>query len=426
MTSRPVSSPAPAPKTPPPSAPSGFHGLGIAPGLLAALDGLGFKEPTPIQSKSIPLAIDGKDLIAIAQTGTGKTFAFGIPMLQRLAGLRGIGLILLPTRELALQVDEALKSVGAQQGLRTAVLIGGASMIQQKRDLQRKPRVIVATPGRLLDHLQNRFVSLKEVCILVLDEADRMLDMGFAPQINRILSVVPKERQTMLFSATIPQEIVSLARSHMKLPVHVEIARSGTTAENITQEVFFVEKTDKTTLLDMQLKQYPGSALVFTRTKYGAMQLARRLRSMNYAVADIHSNKTLPQRRKALDGFKTGQYRVLVATDIAARGIDVTGIALVVNYDLPSQSGDYVHRIGRTARAGRAGRAISFATFDQRRDVREIEELIRAVLPITPLPPTLKAPPMLEPSKPVKQFGGRRRSGSARLGTRGHKRARSR
>jgi len=252
-----------------------------------------------------------------------------------------------------------------------------------------------------------------------------MLDMGFAPQINRILAVVPRERQTMLFSATIPGEIVSLAKSHMKLPVHVEIARSGTTAENITQEVFFVEKSDKTTLLDMQLKQYPGSSLVFTRTKHGAMQLARRLRSMNYSVADIHSNKTLPQRRKALDGFKTGQYRVLVATDIAARGIDVTGIALVVNYDLPSHSGDYVHRIGRTARAGRAGRAISFATFEQRRDVKEIEQLIRAVLPITPLPSTLKAPPMLDATKPVKQFASRRRSGS-RLGTRGHKRARSR
>jgi ATP-dependent RNA helicase RhlE len=403
---------------------SGFLGLGIAPGLLAALDGLGFTQPTPIQRKSIPLAIDGQDLIAIAQTGTGKTLAFGIPMLQRLAGMRGSGLVLLPTRELALQVDEALHGVGQSPQLRTAVLIGGASMTQQIQALQRKPRILVATPGRLLDHLQQRSVTLKDVCILVLDEADRMLDMGFAPQINRILAVVPRERQTMLFSATIPQEIVSLARSHMKLPVHVEISRSGTTADNIAQEVFFVEKSDKTSLLDLQLRQYPGSTLVFTRTKYGAMQLARRLRSLNYSVADIHSNKTLPQRRKALEGFKSGQFRVLVATDIAARGIDVTGIELVVNYDLPSQSGDYVHRIGRTARAGRAGRAISFATFEQRRDVKEIEALIRAVLPVTPLPPEFKAPPMLDPTKPVQHFRSRGRSGS-RLGTRGRKRARS-
>jgi ATP-dependent RNA helicase RhlE len=298
-------------------------------------------------------------------------------------------------------------------------------MSNQKQALNRKPRILVATPGRLLDHLEQRSVSLKDVCILVLDEADRMLDMGFAPQINRILAVVPKERQTMLFSATMPPEIVGMARSHMRLPVHVEIARPGTTADNVVQEVFFVEKTDKTSLLDLQLKQFAGSTLVFTRTKYGAMQLARRLRSMNYSVADLHSNKTLPQRRKALDGFKSGQFRVLVATDIAARGIDVTGIELVVNYDLPSQSGDYVHRIGRTARAGRAGRAISFATFDQRSDVREIESLIRSVLTVKPLPPEVKAPPMLDPTRPVKQFRTRSRSGS-RLGSRGRKRSYSR
>ena len=261
--------------------PTGFGGLGIAPGLLAAVDQLGFKTPTPIQQKSIPLAIDGQDLIAIAQTGTGKTLAFGIPVLQRLAGMRGTALVLVPTRELALQVDEDLHDVGAGQQLRTAVLIGGASMSNQKQAMQRKPRILVATPGRLLDHLEQRSVSLKDVCILILDEADRMLDMGFAPQINRILAVVPKERQTMLFSATMPSEIVAMARSHMRLPVHVEIARPGTTADNVVQEVFFVEKTDKTSLLDLQLKQVAGSALVFTRTKYGAMQLARRLRSMN-------------------------------------------------------------------------------------------------------------------------------------------------
>jgi ATP-dependent RNA helicase RhlE len=372
---------------------SGFAGLGIAPGLLAAIADLGFTSPTPIQRQSIPLGLEGNDLVAIAQTGTGKTLAFGIPMLQRLAGLKGRGLVLLPTRELALQVDEALNSVGRKQGLKTAVLIGGAAMGTQLKALARRPRVIIATPGRLLDHVQQHTLALNDIEILVLDEADRMLDMGFAPQINRILAFLTGPRQTMLFSATMPQAIVGIARRHMKMPVNVEIAPSGTAAENVVQEVFFVEKADKTALLEIQLQQYPGSVLVFTRTKHGAAQLARRLRAKNYSTIDIHSNKSLPQRRKALEGFKSGQYRVLVATDIAARGIDVVGIEVVVNYDLPSTSEDYVHRIGRTARAGRGGRAISFASFNQTADVRAIEALIRKVLPIMPLPAPLVPPP---------------------------------
>jgi ATP-dependent RNA helicase RhlE len=353
---------------------------------MAAIDRLGFNEPTPIQRQSIPLGLEGKDLIAIAQTGTGKTLAFGIPMLQQLARLKGRGLVLLPTRELALQVDEALHAVGDSQGLRTAVIIGGASMTRQLSALAKRARIIIATPGRLIDHVEHRTTDLSDVKILVLDEADRMLDMGFLPQINRILRVVPRQRQTMLFSATMPHEIVEIARRHMKLPVHVEIARSGTTVESVAQEVFFVEKKAKTQLLNILLQQHPGPALVFTRTKHGAKRLARDLRATKLAAADIHSDKTLPQRRKALDGFKSGQYRVLVATDIAARGIDVIGIEMVVNYDLPSEKEAYVHRIGRTARAGKAGRAVSFATFDQRGDVKEIEQLIRMVLPVSPLP----------------------------------------
>jgi len=407
--------------------PSGFLGLGIAPGLLEAIGKLGFVDPTPIQEKSIPLGIEGNDLIAIAQTGTGKTLAFGIPMLQRLAALPGKGLVLVPTRELALQVDQAITQVGRAQGVRTAVLIGGAPMQPQLRDLSKKPRIIVATPGRLIDHVEKRSVQLGDVEILVLDEADRMLDMGFAPQIKRILAVIPKKRQTMLFSATIPGTIVSIARQYMKHPVNVEIARSGTAAANVTQEVFFVEKREKTSLLDVQLKQYPGPALVFTRTKYGATVLVRNLRQLNYAAVDIHSNKTLPQRRKALDGFKSGKYRVLVATDIASRGIDVQGIEVVVNYDLPTNSEDYVHRIGRTARAGRAGRAISFATFNQAIDVRNIEDLMRIELAVTPLPEDFTEPMVIPvPGKgvPKKGFGGRRTRGGPRLGTRGHKRAR--
>ena len=365
---------------------SGFTGLGIAPRLLDAVDRLKFTVPTPVQRQSIPVGIEGKDLIAIAQTGTGKTLAFGIPIIQRLAQIKGRGLILLPTRELAIQVDESILAIGRVLGLRTAVLIGGASMNVQKQHLQRKPHVLIATPGRLLDHLEQRTVNLNDIRILVLDEADRMLDMGFAPQIKRILAVLPRERQTMLFSATMPQEIVAIAQKHMRLPIRVEITRSGTTVENVTQEVFFIAKEAKSRLLEALLKQYPGSVLVFMRTKHAAHKLAGHVKAMGHAAADIHSNRSLTQRRQALEGFKSGKYRVLVATDIAARGIDVTGIELVVNYDLPMNTQDYVHRIGRTARAGRSGRAISFATFDQRRDVRDIERLIRTQLPVKPVP----------------------------------------
>lgn len=392
--------------TPVAAPPTGFTGLGIAPGLLGAIDRLHFTEPTPIQRRSIPIGIEGKDLIAIAQTGTGKTLAFGIPMIQRLAQVKGRGLILLPTRELAIQVDEALLAVGRSQGLKTAVLIGGASVALQRNALEKKPRVIIATPGRLLDLLEQRAVNLSDVQILVLDEADRMLDMGFAPQINKILALVPRERQTMLFSATMPKEIVDIAQRHMELPIHVEIARSGTAAEKVAQEVFFVDRGAKTRLLEVLLQQCLGPVLIFTRTKHAAKNLARQVRAMEHAAAEIHSNRSLQQRREALDGFKSGKYRILVATDIAARGIDVSGIELVVNYDLPSTPEDYVHRIGRTARAGRAGRAISFATFDQRGDIRRIEALIRTALPVTAvpnLPPERPRPIPPRPQQPSRQ-----------------------
>src|SRR3990172_5368942 len=232
----------------------GFTGLGIAPGLLAAIDRLRFTEPTPIQRRTIPIGLEGKDVIAIAQTGTGKTLAFGVPMIQGLAQIKGRRLILPPPRELAIQVDEALHAVGRAFGLRTAVLIGGASMALQHQALERKPRVIIATPGRLLDHLEQRTVILSDIRILVLDEADRMLDMGFAPQINRILASLPRVRQTMPSSATIPQEIVSIAQRHMRIPIQVEIAPSGTAAEKVTQEVFFVDREAKTQLLEALLQ----------------------------------------------------------------------------------------------------------------------------------------------------------------------------
>jgi ATP-dependent RNA helicase RhlE len=363
-----------------------FYGLGIAPKLLEILEKHKYLSPTPIQQKSIPIAIEGKDIIGIAQTGTGKTLAFGIPLIQRLAQTKGRGLVILPTRELALQVEEVFQKIGRGVGLRTAVLIGGASMHQQIQALRNKPHVIVATPGRLIDHLEQRTVSLGDVKVLVLDEADRMLDMGFAPQINKILATVPKDRQTMLFSATMPAGIVTIASKYMKLPVRVEIARQGTAAERVVQELFVVRKEDKTRLLEKLLTEYRGPVLVFSRTKHGAKKITRSVKIMGHNAAEIHSNKSLAQRKEALGGFKTGKYRVLVATDIAARGIDVTGIELVLNYDLPDNAEDYVHRIGRTGRAGMAGRAISFATPDQTADVRAIERLIRTTLPKSALP----------------------------------------
>ncbi|MDO8626411.1 MAG: DEAD/DEAH box helicase [Candidatus Magasanikbacteria bacterium] len=375
----------------------GFHGLTIAPKLVEILTRLNFVTPTPIQRQAIPAALTGKDLVGIAQTGTGKTLAFGIPMIQRLSQLRGQGLILLPTRELALQVDEELKKIGHSLGLKTAVLIGGASMQFQIRDIRRTPHLIIATPGRLADHLKQRTLSLANIKIVVLDEADRMFDIGFAPEIKRILNVVPKGRQTLLFSATMPTEIAKMAAEYMSLPLRIEVAPQGTTANNVEHEIFIVSKEVKLQLLDKLLSDYSGSVLVFSRTKHGAKKIVRVIRDMGHSAAEIHSNRSLAQRKDAMAGFKSGKYRVLVATDIAARGIDVTGIELVINYDLPDNSEDYVHRIGRTGRAGKSGKAISFATPDQRGDIKSIERLIKKALPVAALPalPPRRAPIVL-------------------------------
>jgi ATP-dependent RNA helicase RhlE len=287
------------------------------------LDRLAFTVPTPIQHKAIPAAIEGIDVIGVAQTGTGKTLAFAIPVIQRLAQGKGRCLVLVPTRELAIQIDETFRKLAPVFGMKTAVLIGGASMHLQIQDLRKAPRVLIATPGRLVDHIEQGTVILADVRILVLDEADRMLDMGFLPQIERILKYVPRDRQTMLFSATIPQEIIRIAASHMKLPIHVEVAPSGTTVESVIQEVFIVSNEAKRQLLGKILAQYHGSVLLFTRTKIGAKKVTRALRGMGHNAAEIHSDRSLSQRREALEGFKAGKYRILVATDIAARGIDV-------------------------------------------------------------------------------------------------------
>ncbi len=386
----------------------GFYGLGIAPRMLEILWKLKYKAPTPIQQKAIPIAVEGKDVIGIAQTGTGKTLAFCVPMIQRLSQVKGKGLIVLPTRELAIQAEEVFKTVGKSVGLRTALLIGGASMHNQIKDLKKQPHVLITTPGRLIDHLQQKNVSLNDVRVLVLDEADRMLDMGFAPQINQILKSLPKDRQTMLFSATMPPDIIKIASKYMELPVSIEIAPSGTTAEKVVQELYVVDRANKMKLLEKILKDFRGSVLVFTRTKHGARKVARVLKKMGYTAAEIHSDRSLAQRRDALDGFKNGKYRVLVATDIAARGLDVKGIELVVNYDLPEHAEDYVHRIGRTGRAGAEGRAISIASPDQKKEVEAIERFTKSYLPVSTVPDLPVTEDASQTKQPRRRNDGRR------------------
>ncbi|MEW6026947.1 MAG: DEAD/DEAH box helicase [Planctomycetota bacterium] len=362
----------------------GFYGLGIAPKILDVLERIKFKTPTPIQAKVIPQAIKGADIVGIAQTGTGKTHAFAIPMVQNLAqNPASAGLVLAPTRELAMQIHEAFRPIALAFNIKTTFLVGGVSLNDQTYTLRRNPRVIIATPGRLMDHMERRNIRLDNVAMLVLDEADRMLDMGFAPQVEKIISFVPKKRQTMLFSATMAREIMDVTNRHMKLPLSIEVAPSGTTADKITQELFIVKPEAKLKLLHKMLARYPGSVLLFVRMKHQAGKIAKAIRMMGYSASEIHSNRTQAQRKEALDGFKSGRHKVLVATDVAARGIDVHGIELVINFDLPDDTEYYVHRIGRTGRAGRPGHAISFATPDQSRDVSDIERLIRTPLPIS-------------------------------------------
>ncbi|MEI6477806.1 MAG: DEAD/DEAH box helicase [bacterium] len=366
---------------------NGFAGLGLSPVIMTALEKQNFVTPTPIQAQAIPIAVTGKDVIGIAQTGTGKTLAFSLPILQRLSAEQGNALILLPTRELALQVQENIRKISpfVGQPLRSCVLIGGASIYGQIQELRRHPRIIIATPGRLIDHLTQGNIKLDQVKVLVLDEADRMLDMGFAPQLRRIMETVPKERQTLFFSATMPSEILSLVNTYLNNPARVEVAPAGTSAELVEQELCYASQMGKLTILETLLAEYKGTILVFSRTKHGATKIMRKVEAMGHKAAEIHSNKSLSQRRQALDGFKSGRYRVLIATDIAARGIDVTGIELVINFDLPDAPEDYIHRIGRTGRAGREGKAISLATPDQQNDVRRIERLVGKPLKISHL-----------------------------------------
>jgi ATP-dependent RNA helicase RhlE len=360
-----------------------FSELGLEPGLLEAVRVLGYTEPTPIQEQAIPLALAGRDIIGCAQTGTGKTAAFILPALQRMGKRRHIGtLVVTPTRELAGQIEDVARDCSRRTGQHVAAVYGGVGYGPQVNKLRRGVELLVATPGRLLDLHQRGDVDLSRVSLLVLDEADRMLDMGFWPDVRRIMDLLPERRQTLLFSATLSSDVLRHAAPLLTDPARIEIAPSATPVEAVRQAVYPVNGLQKTDLLVRLLEERKlDRVLVFTRTKHRADRVCRDLERSRIRGAAIHSNRTQSQRQRALDGFKDGTYRVLVATDIVARGIDVDRISHVINYDLPMNAQDYVHRIGRTARAGATGTAISFLAAEETQELRDIEHLIGVTLP---------------------------------------------
>jgi len=367
-----------------------FQDLGLNESLVRAVTAEGYTEPTPIQAQAIPHILRGKDLVGCAQTGTGKTAAFALPILHRLfapkpnAQQRVVRvLVLSPTRELAAQIGENFGAYGQGMGLKHTVIFGGVGQNPQVATLRRGVDILIATPGRLLDLMNQGVVRLNNVEVLVLDEADRMLDMGFIHDMRRIIKVLPTQRQTLLFSATMPKDIQDLANDILIDPVQVEVTPQSTTVEKIAQAVFFVDKKDKRALLEHVLADKSlQRVLVFTRTKHGANKLVRQLEQFNVKAEAIHGNKSQKAREQALANFKAAHIRVLVATDIAARGLDIDNVTHVINYDLPNEPESYVHRIGRTARAGASGIAYSFCDLEERAYLRDIEKLIRLHVPV--------------------------------------------
>ncbi|MGZ5450435.1 MAG: DEAD/DEAH box helicase [Thermoanaerobaculia bacterium] len=367
-----------------------FTTFGLHPDLLRGVKELGFKRPTPIQTDAIPPAVAGKDVLAAAATGSGKTAAFVLPILHRLMGKkRGTtrALILTPTRELAAQIDEHLRELAVHTPLSGAAVYGGVGMGPQEHAFRSGVDVLVATPGRLLDHFQYPYAKLSGLEILVLDEADRMLDMGFLPDIRRVLKHLPTKRQTLFFSATLPQPIIELSKEMLRNPAMISIERKAAPAAGIAQSVFPVSQELKLSLLEALLTRGEiRSAIVFTRTKHRANRVFEQLEARKVKVARIHGNRSQVQRTEALEGFKSGRYRILVATDIAARGIDVEALSHVVNFDVPNLPDDYIHRVGRTARAELTGDAITFVAPDEENDLRAIERAIGKRLPRVTVP----------------------------------------
>jgi len=387
-----------------------FADLNLAPQILRALTESGYTIPTPIQAQAIPLVLEGCDLMAGAQTGTGKTAAFALPMLQKLLPLATPSpsparhpvraLILVPTRELAIQVEASVKAYAKHSHLRSLVVFGGVDIKTQTPHLRTGVEILVATPGRLLDHIEQKTVQLNQVQMLVLDEADRMLDMGFMPDLKRILALLPKQRQTLMFSATFSSEIKRLSEDFLVNPRLIEVARSNATSENITQKVYLVGSAEKHALLAQLLRGSDArQTLVFTKTKLTASRLARQLHREGFAADAIHGDKSQLERIQALDAFKQGKTSVLIATDVAARGLDIDHLPMVINYEIPSAPEDYVHRIGRTGRAGASGSAISLVAPEEEKYLFEIEKLIKTTIQreaplISPAPAT--RPPRAE------------------------------
>ncbi len=407
-----------------------FDELKLHPEILRAVQETGYTEPTPIQEQAIPPALEGRDVLGCAQTGTGKTAGFGLPLLHRLDASSGEeaklrALVLTPTRELAAQISESFRTYGKHLDLWHAVIFGGVNEKPQIKELKRGIDALVATPGRLLDLMNRGFVDLRDIEIFVLDEADRMLDMGFLPDVRRVIMKLPKKRQTLFFSATMPQAIRSLAEDLLHDPVSVAVAPISSAAEKVSQHVYFVDKADKRRLLvELLKKDAVEHTLVFTRTKHGANRVVQQLDKAGIQAAAIHGNKSQGARTRALDGFRAGTLNVLVATDIAARGIDVEGITHVINFDIPNVAETYVHRIGRTARAGASGIALSFVESEERPFLIDIERLLGTHLDRIedhPFPPSQPLPPMTDLEskrggggggrKPSHKRGGPRRGG---------------
>lgn len=369
-----------------------FSSLHIIEPILQSLEAEGYTAPTPIQEQSIPVALQGKDLLGCAQTGTGKTAAFAIPILQQLylENKRGLqsqhirALILTPTRELAIQIDESIATYGRHLGLKHLVIFGGVSQLPQTQGLKDGVDILIATPGRLLDLIQQGFIQLSHISIFVLDEADRMLDMGFIHDVKKVIQRLPQKRQTLFFSATMPNEIASLANHILYKPTRVEVTPVSSTAQTIQQYIYFVDKPNKKNLLVHVLKDKSiERVLVFSRTKHGCDKIVKDLHKNGIQAEAIHGNKSQNARQRALTNFKSGHTRVLVATDIAARGIDVDQLSHVINYDLPNVPETYVHRIGRTGRAGASGIAYSFCDIEEKDFLKDIQKLIGKTIPVT-------------------------------------------
>lgn len=370
-----------------------FASLGLAAPLLQAIVASGYTTPTPIQAQAIPLALEGRDLMAGAQTGTGKTAAFSLPILHTLLPTASTStspakhpiraLVLAPTRELAIQVYDNIKTYAKHTALRSTVVYGGVDIKTQTPTLKNGVEILVATPGRLLDHVEQKTLSLNQVQFLVLDEADRMLDMGFMPDLKRILALLPKKRQNLMFSATFSNEIKKLADDFLTNPTLIEVARSNATNDNVHQEVFLVNSRDKQAFLVdlLKNKQSQHQVIIFTKTKISAGKLARALETSGISASAIHGDKSQKERIEALDAFKAGSIKALVATDVAARGLDITDLPLVINYEIPTAPEDYVHRIGRTGRAGASGVAISLVDEEEVKYMDEIEKLIKKQIP---------------------------------------------